>query len=70
MRLSKRVEKLETKSAPTKLERWHIVGMAEGETEEAAIARHWEPIGPEDSICFLVPFAPAPAPGHAADNTP
>lgn len=58
MRLHKRVEKLEEKAVPTKLERWHLVGMAEGETREEAIARHHEPIAAEDSIIFLVPVAP------------
>ena len=58
MQLRKRLEKLEAKTLPAKMERWHLVEMAEGETREEAIASHHEPITAEDSIVFLVPVAP------------
>jgi len=58
MQLHRRVEKLEAKVAPATVQKWHLIGMADGETEEEARVRYGQPIGEDDGLVLLVPVAP------------
>jgi hypothetical protein len=58
MSIKTRVEKLEQRQPARTPQKWELIGVLNGESEEQAIERwrHENPGPPPDQIIFLVPF--------------